>query len=53
MMSFVATAIWGFYHFSVGCHHVRVISVSVAFNGWLLFMFISFFGNTYKKTKGN
>lgn len=51
VMSFVATSIWAYYHFTVGCSFLRVILFSVAFNGWLLVMFISFFMQSYSKKK--
>jgi hypothetical protein len=47
--SFVATGIWSYFHLTVGCGFVKVIAISVAFNAWLLCMFVAFYSTTYKK----
>jgi len=49
VMSFVATGMWAYFHFTVGCSFNKVIAISVAFNGWLLCMFVMFYSATYKK----
>lgn len=49
--SFIATSIWAYYHFTVGCHFLTLIGISVAFNGWLLLMFVSFYLSSYGNKK--
>lgn len=51
MMSFVFTAVWAYYHATVGCECTSVIGLSVAFNGWLLAMFINFYLTSFGKKK--
>lgn len=49
--SFVCTAVWAYYHLTVGCSFAGVTLVSVAFNGWLLVMFVLFYSKSYGKGK--
>eukprot|EP00929_Paragymnodinium_shiwhaense_P100153 TRINITY_DN62245_c0_g1_i1.p1 TRINITY_DN62245_c0_g1~~TRINITY_DN62245_c0_g1_i1.p1 ORF type:complete len:286 (+),score=35.23 TRINITY_DN62245_c0_g1_i1:58-858(+) len=51
--SFIATSFWAYFHATVGCSSLRVILLSVAFNGWLLVMFIRFYGASYRSKKGD
>lgn len=47
--SFICSAIWLYYHITVGCQFLRVILISIIFNGWLLVMFLMFYGKSYTK----
>jgi len=51
LSSFVATSIWAYFHSKVGCKLLKVIIVSVAFNGWLLVMFGMFYLENFKNKK--